>query len=97
MYLRVVAPFYFILGLINDTRTALQAIGQKLLPIISSIMELFGKILFVAVFIPRYQYMAVIFCEPVIWCFMAVELLVAFWLNPYIKGAKKRTKSNSAY
>lgn len=92
-YLRVVAPFFFVLGLINDTRTALQAIGQKILPIISSIMELFGKILFVAIFIPKFQYMAVIFCEPIIWCFMVLELLAAFWLNPYIRV----TKSNSAY
>lgn len=86
MYLRVVAPFYFILGLINDTRTALQAIGQKILPIVSSLIELVGKILFVIIFIPRFQYMAVIFCEPVIWCFMVVELLAAFWQNTHIKG-----------
>lgn len=88
MYLRVVAPFYFVLGLINNTRTALQAIGQKILPILSSVMELFGKIIFVAVFIPRFQYMAVIFCEPVIWCFMAAELLWAFWRNPFVRSGK---------
>lgn len=87
-YLRVVAPFYFVLGLVNCTRNALQAIGQKILPLWSSIIELIGKIVFVALLIPKYQYTAVIYCEPVIWCFMAVELLIAFWNNPYIKAGK---------
>ena len=84
-YLRVLAPSYFILGLVNNTRSALQAIGSKILPIFSSIIELIGKILFLIIFIPKFQYNAVIFCEPVIWCFMAAELLLAFWTNPKIR------------
>ena len=87
-YLQVVAPALFVLGLVNNTRTALQAIGCKILPILSSIIELIGKIVFVIVFIPKFQYNAVIFCEPVIWCFMATELLFSFWTNPYIKKGK---------
>lgn len=87
-YLRIVAPAYIVLGLVNDTRTALQSIGQKILPILSSIIELVGKIVFVIVFIPKYQYQAVIFCEPVIWCFMAIELLAAFWNHDVIKKAR---------
>lgn len=84
-YLYVLAPSYFILGLVNNTRSALQAIGSKVLPIFSSIIELIGKILFMKIFIPKFQYNAVIFCEPVIWCFMAAELLLAFWTNPKIR------------
>lgn len=85
LYLRVVAPCLVILGVLNPTRQGLQAIGQKILPVLSSVIELFGKILFVAVLIPRFRYMAVIFCEPVIWCFMVAELLPAFWRNPFIR------------
>ena len=85
LYLRVVAPCLIILGLLNPTRQGLQAIGQKILPVLSSVIELVGKILFVAVLIPKFQYMAVIFCEPVIWCFMIAELLPAFWCNPFIR------------
>lgn len=88
LYLRIVAPALAILGMINPTRFGLQAIGQKILPILSSVIELIGKILFVAILIPKYQYMAVIFCEPVIWCFMVAELLTAFWRNPVIRGEK---------
>lgn len=87
LYLRVVAPCLAILAMINPTRFGLQAIGQKVLPILSSVIELFGKILFVTFLIPKFQYMAVIFCEPVIWCFMVAELLIAFWRNPIIREA----------
>ena len=87
-YLRVVAPCYFILGVLNNTRRALQAIGQKILPVFSSVIELVGKIVFTAYFIPKMQYTAVIICEPVIWCFMVVELLVVFWRDPFIRGGK---------
>lgn len=86
MYLRVAAPCLAVLGVLNYTRQGLQAIGQKILPVLSSVIELFGKILFVAVLIPKFQYMAVIFCEPVIWCFMIAELLPAFWRNPFIRS-----------
>lgn len=88
LYLRVVAPCYFILGVLNNTRRALQAIGQKILPVFSGVIELIGKILFTAVFIPKMQYMAVIICEPVIWCFMVAELLVVFWRDPFIREGK---------
>ena len=89
-YLRVVAPCYVLLAVLNITRTSLQAIGNKLLPVAASVMELIGKILFTAYFVPRLQYTAVIICEPVIWCFMTAELLAAFWLNPFVKSGREK-------
>ncbi len=90
MYVRVAAPCLAILGVLNVTRVSLQAIGQKILPLFSSIIELVGKILFVVFLIPKFQYTAVIFCEPVIWCFMVAELLISFWGDPYIRASKNR-------
>lgn len=89
MYLRVVAPSLAILCVLNATRMGLQAVGKKILPLLSSVIELIGKILFVIFFIPRFQYKAVIFCEPIIWCFMVTELLIAFWTDPFIKVKEK--------
>lgn len=89
-YLRTVVWFYFILGLVNCSRMALQGLGEKVKPLFSSITELVGKILFAMIFIPRYQYTAVIFCEPVIWCFMAAELVFALFTNPYMKQSRER-------
>lgn len=88
LYLQVVAPCLMILALLNPTRFALQSIGNKILPLFSSVIELIGKYLFVAFLIPRFQYMAVIFCEPVIWLFMDLELLWAFWRNPKVRAGK---------
>ena len=88
LYLQVVAPCLMILALLNPTRFALQSIGNKILPILSSVIELIGKYLFVVFLIPQFQYMAVIFCEPVIWAFMDLELLWAFWRNPKVRAGK---------
>ena len=87
-YLRWTAPFYSVLGVLLSTRYALQSLGQKVLPLISSGIELVGKILFMLFFIPQFGYNAVILCEPVIWCFMCAQLLWSYWGDPYIKGSK---------
>lgn len=86
MYLYVAGPFYAILGVLLQTRSALQGIGEKMLPIISSVIEMVGKVIFTMVFIPRFQYTAVIFCEPIIWCCMAAQLLFCYYRNPFVRG-----------
>ena len=86
LYLRIVGPFLAILGMLLQTRSALQGIGEKLLPIMSSVIEMVGKILFSIFIIPKFGYFAVIICEPVIWCVMVVELVLSFWRNPFIRG-----------
>lgn len=86
LYLKVVGPFYALLGILSETRFALHGLGEKVLPLISSVIELVGKIIFVLVFIPKYQYIAVIFCEPMIWCVMAIQLVYSFYTNSYIRG-----------
>ena len=81
------APFYSVLGILLATRYALQSLGQKILPLISSGIEFVGKILFVLFFIPRFEYMAVILCEPIIWCFMCAQLLYVYFRDPFIRSA----------
>ena len=88
LYLRIVGPFYAVLGILMQTRYALQGLGKKILPLISSIIEFVGKIIFVLIFIPQFQYLAVIFCEPAIWCVMAIQLVYSFYTNPFIKNVK---------
>lgn len=90
LYLKVVGPFYAVLAVLLQTRSTLQGIGEKVLPIISSVIELVGKIIFAMVFIPKFQYMAVIFCEPIIWCAMAAQLLFCYYRNPFIRGEEKK-------
>ena len=89
LYLTIVGPFYAILGILMQTRYALQGLGQKLLPLVSSVIEFIGKIIFVFVFIPQFEDMAVIFCEPVIWCVMCLQLVYSLYTNPYMKGQQE--------
>ena len=83
-YLMWNAPFYAVLGVLLCTRYALQSLGQKVLPLFSSVIELVGKVIFVLVFIPRYAYNAVILCEPIIWCFMAAYLVLVYLHDPFV-------------
>lgn len=87
-YLIINSPFYAVLGILLNLRNALQGIGKKILPLVSSVIEFFGKIIFVILFIPTLKYFGVIICEPVIWCCMCIQLAYAFYRNPYIKEHK---------
>ena len=84
-YLKLSTPFYVFLGILLQTRYALQGIGERLLPLISSFIEFACKVLFVIFLIPKFHFTAIIFCEPVAWTAMAFQLLWAFWKNPIIK------------
>lgn len=83
-YLKLSAPFYIVLAILINLRFALQGLGEKIVPLISSFIEFIGKILFVIFIIPHFDYTGVIFCEPIIWCFMTVQLIYSFYKNPYI-------------
>ena len=85
MYLKINAPFYAVLGILLILRTSLQGLGQKIVPLISSIIELIGKMIFAWICIPYLGYFGVIICEPVIWCLMTVQLIYAFYHHPYIR------------
>lgn len=89
-YLLINSPFYAVLGILLNLRNSLQGIGEKLLPLVSSIIEFIGKIAFVIVLIPSLGYFGVIISEPVIWCLMCIQLAYSFYRNPYIKNEKRR-------
>jgi putative MATE family efflux protein len=85
-YLMINSPFYIVLGMLFNFRLALQGIGKKFIPIISSVIEFIGKILFAFLLVPVLGYFGVIICEPIIWCIMFLQLLYSFYTNPYIRG-----------
>jgi len=85
-YLRINSPFYTVLGMLFIFRLALQGIGKKIVPLISSAIEFTSKILFAFFFVPALGYFGVIICEPIIWCIMFLQLLYSFYANPYIRG-----------
>ena len=88
LYLIINAPFYSVLGILLNLRNSLQGLGRKIIPLVSSVIEFVGKIIFVILFIPLLDYLGVILCEPVIWCCMCLQLWFAFYKDPYIKTKK---------
>lgn len=77
-YLKISLYFFPVLSVLLITRNSLQGLGSKFLPLISSVIELLGKILFTLFIIPKMGQMGVILCEPIIWCIMTVQLVWAF-------------------
>ena len=77
-YLQFAFPFYAALGPLVVFRNSLQGIGAKLLPLVSSVVELSGKILFTVILIPNLGVLGIMLCEPLIWCAMAFQLVWAF-------------------
>lgn len=88
LYLHINIPFLFVLGPLLILRSALQGIGKKIIPLVSSIIELFGKVAFVMIFIPILGYLGVCFSEPVIWILMTLQLVYAFYTDQEIRIAK---------
>lgn len=77
-YLIINAPFYSVLGILLNLRNALQGLGKKIVPLVSSIIEFLGKVVFAMVCIPSLGYLGVIICEPVIWCLMCLQLSFSY-------------------
>ena len=89
LYLQISSVFYPILSLLLIYRNCLQGLGQKVLPLVSSFIELIGKIAFVVLIIPWAGYKGVILCEPLIWVAMTIQLYFSLFRHPLIKEGKE--------
>ncbi len=56
----------------------MQAMGRKVLPVLSSAIELVVKIISAAVLVPAIGYLGIAVTEPVIWCMCALSLAVFY-------------------
>ncbi len=90
-YISFMQPFYGVLGVLVVTRNSLQGLGTKILPLISSLIELAGKILFTLLIVPHLGIWGIIICEPLIWVVMTVQLLWSYCRH--IKGLSNKIQS----
>ena len=88
LYNRIGSAFYIPLALLLILRNSLQGLGQKSAPLLSSFIELAGKVLFVMFIIPHTGYLGVILCEPILWVLMAIQLSYSFLNHPFIKEVR---------
>ncbi len=93
-YLRLDLPFYFVLAVLLVTRTTLQGMGAKFVPIIASIMELILKIVTARKLAVVLGYLGIALCEPIIWTVCAIYIIIAFRIA--VKKAEKNRLSNVA-
>ena len=63
---------------LSGSNNAIQGFGYKITPLISSVIEFLGKIVFTLFFVPIFKYLGVCLCEPIIWCLMASQLLYSY-------------------
>lgn len=72
--LRMSTACFFPLGALFILRYSMQAMGHKVLPVLSSTIELVVKVVSASVLVPILGYLGVAITEPVIWCLCAAFL-----------------------
>lgn len=84
-YLKFDTLFYFVTTLICILRNAMQGLGDHITPLISSGLEMAGKIVIAATLVPWLGYTGVIICEPIVWFIMVIPLVVQIFRMPVLK------------
>ena len=90
LYLRVDVLFYFVCALICLLRNAMQGFGDNRTPILSSTVELTGKVLIALLLVPSIGYWGVIVCEPIVWVLMVVPLIAGTLRNPVVRQKDRK-------
>ena len=89
LYLRVDTVLYFVPAAITVFRNALQGIGDCIVPVISSFIELAGKVLIVIFLTPRLAYRGIILAEPIVWVLMVIPLIVRIFTIDILRTPRK--------
>jgi Na+-driven multidrug efflux pump len=76
--LRINSVLYPVLGVLFCLRNTMQAMGHKIIPVLSSFIELAMKLAAVAVFIPKWGFIGVCITEPVTWLLMTIFLMGSY-------------------
>ena len=85
-YLKFDTLFYFVTALICILRNAMQGLGDHITPLVSSSLEMVGKIVIAATLVPYLGYTGVIVAEPIVWFIMVIPLLVQILRMPVLKN-----------
>lgn len=88
-YLKINTLFYGVAAAIAIIRNALQGTGNHKTPVISSFIELFGKVAIAMYLTPVLHYMGIIVAEPIVWAFMVIPLIIRIRKIGKEEGGKK--------
>lgn len=81
LYQRVDTSFYIIAALITLFRNTLQGMGDHITPVISSGLELLGKVVIAFTLAPVIGYWGIIVAEPIVWAIMVIPLVISMILR----------------
>ena len=90
MCLRIQFSFYPAVTILMCLRETMQAIGYKVAPVLSSVIELLVKVLAAVYLIPRFGFWGTSITEPVTWVLMTVFLAVVLGVIP-VKSRQEAT------
>ncbi|MDD6482536.1 MAG: MATE family efflux transporter [Lachnospiraceae bacterium] len=88
-YLKFDTLFYYVTAVICVLRNAMQGLGDHVTPLVSSSLEMIGKIIIAATLVPWLGYTGVILAEPLVWFIMVIPLVIQIFRMPALKEAKK--------
>lgn len=82
--------FIIIAGLVatflyDACAAALRALGDTVTPLVSSSLEMVGKIVIAFTLVPLLGYTGVIVAEPIVWFIMVIPLLVKIYTMPVLR------------
>lgn len=82
--------FIIIAGLVatflyDTCAAALRALGDTVTPLVSSSLEMVGKIVIAFTLVPLLGYTGVIVAEPIVWFIMVIPLLVKIYTMPVLR------------
>ena len=76
LYLKINSALYFLPAMICIFRNSMQGFGDNKTPLISSFIELAGKVLIAFFLTPVIGYFGIIISEPIVWVIMIIPLFV---------------------
>ena len=84
-YLKFDTLFYYVTAVICIVRNAMQGLGEQITPLVSSSLEMVGKIVIAFTLVPLLGYTGVIVAEPIVWFIMVIPLLVKIYTMPVLR------------
>ena len=84
-YLKFDTIFYFVTAVISVLRNAMQGLGETVIPLASSALEMIGKVVIAVTLVPLLGYTGVIVAEPIVWIIMVIPLIVKILKMPELK------------
>lgn len=85
-YLKFDTLFYYVTAVICIVRNAMQGLGEHITPLVSSALEMIGKIVIAMTLVPLLGYTGVILAEPLVWFIMVIPLLIRIFRMPVLKN-----------